>query len=749
MNNILIVYKYTNKKNLKLFFKYGLNYYNDYIIICNNIKLIPIRKNIKVIEEFDDINIYNNYLSILNNVDLDLYLNYIFINSNNFYNIVSMLNEYNLQDKNNNFINYLTNTDNNYYYYDDNFFILNNELLKYLINNNLFNNNLLNNNEYIKPYKLILDEHNIINDDNINIYNNINTNNILIYIIYHDDNSYNQCEWLKDISYIKYFKTKSTKYFESEIFFYLYDNKDEWINKNFVGFITYKVNINFYDIDMISIKYNDYDTIAFNNNTGGNMYNGTAPYHPELLNIYNKVFNLMNLNNEINYHIIPIFFNNYWMCKSSILHKYLYFFMTFINIINRNTELTNLINLNAYYDGNLKPKQLLKITGFPYYTYHCFILERLPCFYFTYYKYNLKLLYYNEEEYILNTNENFSNILFSDKYNDSDFNFNRYNNNYYVIPSKYDIINNENNNDNDYDKNNDINCYKYNYILIFIFIFIYLYYNKKNKIYLFFIILLILLLIIIFMNNNYVFEKLENNIILKQNLIIITIITDPNNTNYLYLINTAKINDVNINTIVTQYNLGHGYGFGIKLKIVHDYIEKLNDNDLIMVIDGYDILITSNEQDIINNYNKITNNNNKIVFSSEKGCWPDINLESQYPPSATSYKYLCAGAYIANIGLLKKLFIDNKYIFDLNIEELNRIDDQLFFTKIFLNNKNDIILDYNNNIFNSMYNGLNDLEFKNNKWYNNITNTYPIIFHANGPHESKDFLFNKIYPTII
>ena len=74
MNNILIVYKYTNKKNLKLFLKYGLNYYNNYIIICNNIKLIPIRKNIKVIEEFDDINIYNNYLSILNNVDLDLYL---------------------------------------------------------------------------------------------------------------------------------------------------------------------------------------------------------------------------------------------------------------------------------------------------------------------------------------------------------------------------------------------------------------------------------------------------------------------------------------------------------------------------------------------------------------------------------------------------------------------------------------------------------------------------------------------------
>jgi hypothetical protein len=48
-----------------------------------------------------------------------------------------------------------------------------------------------------------------------------------------------------------------------------------------------------------------------------------------------------------------------------------------------------------------------------------------------------------------------------------------------------------------------------------------------------------------------------------------------------------------------------------------------------------------------------------------------------------------------------------------------------------------------------MFNGLDDLEFKNDKWYNNITNTYPIIFHGNGPQNSKDFLFNKIYPTII
>ena len=98
---------------------------------------------------------------------------------------------------------------------------------------------------------------------------------------------------------------------------------------------------------------------------------------------------------------------------------------------------------------------------------------------------------------------------------------------------------------------------------------------------------------------------------------------------------------------------------------------------------------------------------------------------------------------------MKKLFNDNKYIFDLDINDLNKIDDQLFFTKLFLNNQSNITLDYNNNIFNSMFNGLDDLELKNDKWYNNITNTYPIIFHGNGPQSSKDFLFNTIYPSII
>ena len=453
----------------------------------------------------------------------------------------------------------------------------------------------------------------------------------------------------------------------------------------------------------------------------------------------------MNLDiSNVKYNLIPIFWNNYWMCKSNILNNYIDFFINFVNIIDKNIELTNLINLNAYYGGNLNSEQLLKITGFPYYTYHCFILERLPCFYFNYYNHKLKILNHYEESFRLNNDENFSNILFTDIYDNYHFNNSRYGNNYNLKPSTINI--NINNNNNNNDDNIDVNCYKYNYILFFILILTYLYYNKKNKIYLYLIILLIILLIIFFMNRKYVLEKLENNI---KNLIIITIITDSNNTNYLYLIKSANVNNVNIKTIITKFSLGHGHGFGIKLKIVNDYIQDLDNNDLIMVIDGYDILIASTEQDIIDNYNKITNNNDKIIFSSEKGCWPDINLESQYPESPSSYKYLCAGAYIANIGLMKKLFNDNKYIFDLDINELNRMDDQLFFTKLFLNNKSDIILDYNNNIFNSMYNGLYDLEFINNKWYNKITQTYPIIFHANGPNESKDFLFTKIYPTII
>ena len=74
------------------------------------------------------------------------------------------------------------------------------------------------------------------------------------------------------------------------------------------------------------------------------------------------------------------------------------------------------------------------------------------------------------------------------------------------------------------------------------------------------------------------------------------------------------------------------------------------------------------------------------------------------------------------------------------------IDDQVCFTEIFLfNNQELIMLDYNAEIFNCLYDSINDIEFKDNKIYNKATKTYPMVFHGNGGGITKDFVLNDIY----
>ena len=74
----------------------------------------------------------------------------------------------------------------------------------------------------------------------INFYNDSDK---LIYVIYHDDESLKTASIFLKYKWARLIKIESTKYFEGIIFIYLDNNRDEWINKKFVGFC---YNENFY-----------------------------------------------------------------------------------------------------------------------------------------------------------------------------------------------------------------------------------------------------------------------------------------------------------------------------------------------------------------------------------------------------------------------------------------------------------------------------------------------------------------------
>ena len=279
------------------------------------------------------------------------------------------------------------------------------------------------------------------------------------------------------------------------------------------------------------------------------------------------------------------------------------------------------------------------------------------------------------------------------------------------------------------------------------------------------IIVIIFIFIIIWLYNKYLINKSLQNIQYKNDIIkikifddykyinlkinnfhVITTITDINE-NYIKLVNSAKQHNIDVLPLISYKSIGHGHGKGFFMKflLTYEYIKYLPDDHIVMFVDGYDVLIINNQENIINKYYELTKGK-KTLFSTEKFCWPNEALSSSYPETSSIYKYLNSGTYISTVKILKKLYIilmkkiyRFHYFFDF------RVDDQECFTEIFLFENQDLImLDYYADIFNCLYDSIDDIEFKDNKIYNKTTKTYPMVLHGNND-SVKHFLLNDIY----
>ncbi len=128
-----------------------------------------------------------------------------------------------------------------------------------------------------------------------------------------------------------------------------------------------------------------------------------------------------------------------------------------------------------------------------------------------------------------------------------------------------------------------------------------------------------------------------------------------------------------------------------------------------------------------------------IIFGAEGFCWPDISLKSRYPIVEKGRRFLNSGGFIGAIKDVRELLAAGG---DLGDTE----DDQLFYTKIYLDNdlrqNLGMKLDHKAEIFQNL-NGETDnveLRFAGNDpyFYNIVFDTLPMVFHGNGP--SKLFL---------
>ena len=158
----------------------------------------------------------------------------------------------------------------------------------------------------------------------------------------------------------------------------------------------------------------------------------------------------------------------------------------------------------------------------------------------------------------------------------------------------------------------------------------------------------------------------------------------------------------------------------------------MNDDQIILVTDSYDVIMTANSDEILQKYKSF---NKPIVFACESCCWPDETKEKEYPRILNRENiYLNSGGFIGNIKSIKKILS--------NVS--NHSDDQLWYTNIFLSEKGKelIELDYDCKLFQCLNNGEYELniDYSKSRLYNKNTKVYPCQIHGNGGLSRKSLL---------
>jgi procollagen-lysine,2-oxoglutarate 5-dioxygenase len=221
---------------------------------------------------------------------------------------------------------------------------------------------------------------------------------------------------------------------------------------------------------------------------------------------------------------------------------------------------------------------------------------------------------------------------------------------------------------------------------------------------------------------------------LKEKLHYITIATKPHRV-LNKIIENVKKNGETIEVLGLSENRLIGWeghqNFGVKLREMYNFIHRpsLNQNDIVLFTDAYDVAYLGTQKDILRRYKMFSK---PIIFGAERSCHPDPDRASQYNYLDTEFPFLNSGMIIGKVSALKKCMKD--YQFD------DRHDDQRFWTTIFFENQNLIELDYENLLFlNAADIDMEEFDFSNNQvWYKSRN---PHFVHINGPDKSMIEIF--------
>lgn len=188
-------------------------------------------------------------------------------------------------------------------------------------------------------------------------------------------------------------------------------------------------------------------------------------------------------------------------------------------------------------------------------------------------------------------------------------------------------------------------------------------------------------------------------------------------------------------------------GFGDKILKVYDYLKANPDITHFFYSDSYDTIATDTMEAALSR----VNNKDGILMSAERACYPHPDKEPRYPKHESPFHFINGGGWFCNSEAFIKAVDTNPLTYELN--------DQVWFTDLFLNHPEYVELDYNCEVFQTIaFCPPENFEFsevigevgktrdkiiigsKGVYPYNTVTKSFPIFIHGNGHTPLTQFL---------
>lgn len=203
----------------------------------------------------------------------------------------------------------------------------------------------------------------------------------------------------------------------------------------------------------------------------------------------------------------------------------------------------------------------------------------------------------------------------------------------------------------------------------------------------------------------------------------------------------------NFDLITLGFNMKWG-GFTMKFDLMKNYLNQLNEDEIVMFVDAYDVFMNDFSRKVISRFESF---NKKILFSSEftNPNYSNLFLLENIAFDKCKSTIINSGCYMGYVSYLKKLF---NLLCERNDCSNYKLDDQKLLNKLcnieseFFDNY--IAIDYDGLIFYTMkcdnlqsyilpnnYKCNSSLIEENGKLINTRTNLQPIVIH--GPFNLK------------